>query len=365
MADLLTPFWARPEQRPDWQDRAWEAAMGQARRGRLTARLALKLSEMPGGLDAVPSPQRDFLQGALRVVHRHRQDVLFELDQVRRSMKGVPGPIVLLKGAAYLAAELPAARGRVFSDIDLMVAEGSLEQAESALLGGGWISQERDAYNQRYYRQWMHEIPPLEHVQRGTVLDLHHTISPPTSRFKVDGRSLLARARPLGDSGFHVLAPEDMVLHSAVHLYQEGEFDHGMRDLLDLHELLLDFGRDPSFWPTLVARAEELSLGEPLSVLLTQRQQLLGIVPPADLTEPLKAFQPHWPRRQVMQSLLALALRPQHPDCDTLLSRCARRALYLRSHLIRMPLHLLVPHLVRKAWMARMSAAPAPDEGAA
>ena len=46
--------------------------------------------------------------------------------------------------------------------------------------------------------------------------------------------TLLARARPLGDSGFHVLAPEDMVLHSAVHLYQEGELDHGMRDLLDL-----------------------------------------------------------------------------------------------------------------------------------
>ena len=67
-----------------------------------------------------------------------------------------------------------------------------------------------------------------------------------------------------------------------------------------------------------------------------------------------------------MQGLLALALRPQHPDCDTWLSRCARRALYLRSHLIRMPLHLLVPHLVRKAWMARMSAAAlALNEGTA
>ena len=106
--------------------------------------------------------------------------------------------------------------------------------------------------------------PAAGHVQRGTVLDLHHTISPPTSRFKVDGHSLLARARPLGDSGFHVLAPRDMVLHSAVHLYQEGELDHGMRDLLDLHELLLDFGQDPAFWLTpLIARAEELSLGEP------------------------------------------------------------------------------------------------------
>jgi hypothetical protein len=320
---------------------------------------------LPGGLDAVPSPQREYLQGALRVIHRHRQDVLFELDQVRRSMKGVSGPIVLLKGAAYLAAELPASRGRVFSDIDLMVAEATLEQAESALLGGGWISQERDAYNQRYYRRWMHEIPPLEHVQRGTVLDLHHTISPPTSRFKVDGQQLLARARPLGDSGFHVLAPEDMVLHSAVHLYQEGEFDHGMRDLLDLHELLLDFGRDRAFWPQLLARADALGLGEPLSVLLTQRQRLLGATPPAEVAEPLRALQAPWLRRHAMRSLLSLAMRPQHPACDTTLSKGARRMLYLRSHMIRMPLHLLVPHLVRKAWMARMSATPAPSEGTA
>ena len=34
----------------------------------------------------------------------------------------------------------------------------------------------------------------LRHVQRNTVIDLHHTIAPPTSRFRVNGARLLARS---------------------------------------------------------------------------------------------------------------------------------------------------------------------------
>lgn len=359
MADLLSGVWTAP-QPPDFSPRQWEAVLGQARRSRLLARLALRAQAWPGGLAALPSPQRDYLAGALRLVQRQRQEVLTELRLLRQALGGLTGPVVLLKGAAYLLAELPPARGRVFSDIDLLVARPALEATESTLMASGWVSQERDAYNQRYYRQWMHEIPPLEHVQRGTVIDLHHTISPPTSRFRVDGARLLARARPLGGSGFHVLAPEDMVLHSAVHLYQEGEFDHGLRDLLDLHDLLTHFGTEPDFWPRLIARAAELQLGEPLSLLLHQRDQRLGVPVPREHQAGVEALRPAWPRRAYVSALLSRGLRPPHPACDTWDSALARRLLYVRSHQLRMPLRLLLPHLLRKAWMARRPAPAAP-----
>ncbi|RZL40626.1 MAG: hypothetical protein EOP35_00335 [Rubrivivax sp.] len=349
MADLLSSIW-RDGPPARLTPRDWEVLLGQARRSRLLARLALEAASWPGEL---PTPQREYLQGGLRLVPRQRREVLSELSRMRDALRDVQHPVVLLKGAAYLLADLPPSRGRVFSDIDILVPRPALDAVERSLQAAGWASQERDAYNQRYYRQWMHEVPPLEHVQRGSVIDLHHTISPPTSRFHVDGALLLQRALPIAASGFHMLAPEDMVLHSAVHLYQEGEFDHGLRDLLDLHDLLQHFERETGFWPRLLARAAELRLSEPLTVLLEQRGRLLGAAAPAEHRAAVEALRPSWPVRATVSALLNRAMRPQHPACDTWDSDLARRLLYIRSHRLRMPLRLLVPHLLRKAWMAR------------
>lgn len=352
MADLLSGIW-RNGPPAHLSPRDWEDLLGQARRSRLLARLAIEAERWPGEL---PAPQRDYLQGGLRLMPRQRREVLSELSRMREALRDASGPVVLLKGAAYLLADLPPSRGRIFSDIDLLVARPALDSTELALLAAGWVSEERDAYNQRYYRQWMHEVPPLQHVQRGSVIDLHHTISPPTSRFRVDGELLLQRIRPIAASGFYMLAPEDMVLHSAVHLYQEGEFDHGLRDLLDLHDLLQHFEVDADFWPRLLARTAELRLGEPLTMLLEQRSRLLGADAPSEHRAALDALRPSWPVRVTVSALLARALRPQHPACDTWDSDLARRLIYIRSHHLRMPLYLLVPHLLRKAWMARWPA---------
>jgi hypothetical protein len=52
-----------------------------------------------------------------------------------------------------------------------------------------------------------------------------------------------------------------------------------------------------------------------------------------------------------MAELLRLALQPQHPSCDTRRSDLARWLLYVRSHYLRMPWYLVIPHLARKTWM--------------
>jgi hypothetical protein len=356
MSDLLTPIWhpSSPASTPTTlRAREWQDLLGQARRSRLLPRLALHFADR-GALDAVPMPARDYLEGALHIVERQRHEVLAELGHIRRALQPTDTPVVLLKGAAYLFAGLAASRGRVFSDIDLLVPHERLDRTENALFAAGWISSERSRYNQRYYRQWMHEIPPVEHVQRGSVIDLHHTIAPPTSRFKLDAAKLFERARAIGDSGFSVLGPQDMVLHSALHLYQEGEFDHGLRDLLDLHALLTQFeASELDFWPGLLARAQDLGLGEPLFHVLAQLQELVDLRIPAPCQAALKALRPPWLSRWLIGGLLTQVLRPQHPSCDTLSGRIARWLLYVRSHSIRMPLTLLLPHLLRKAYIRR------------
>jgi hypothetical protein len=350
---LLEVFWATPGTRPSLSNREWETLLGQSRQASVLARLAAHHLDQ-GWLAEAPAGPRPHLEGALRLADRQQHEVHWEVDCISRALKTLDVPFVLLKGAAYLMADLPPASGRLFSDIDLLVPRENIEAVESALLAAGWISDERDPYNQRYYREWMHESPPLRHVQRNTYIDLHHTITPPTSRFHVDGAKLLNKIVPLpGYSAIFVLAPVDMVLHSAVHLFTEGEFGHGLRDLLDLNDLVDHFSSDADFWNQLIGRSSELGLRIPLFHALFHLQRLFGTSPPQNLQKAVEQLGPNWVARQLMAWMLGLAIRPMHPTANMRWTGLARWLLYVRSHVLRMPVRLVVPHLARKAWMAR------------
>ncbi len=239
--DLLSGLWIRTNAL-ELSPREWQSLLSQARRARLLGRVAQHLQDR-GELEHVPPAPRVHLDNALRRVRRQRDEALWEADCLRRAIGHLPTPIVLLKGAAYVLADLPPARGRLFTDIDILVSRDQLRAVEMALFAAGWIPGQLDPYDERYYRDRMHELPPLQHVQRGTALDVHHTITAPTSRFAVDARRLLADVQPLANQPrLAILAPVDMVLHSAVHLMQDGDFSGGLRDLLDLSDLLKKFG---------------------------------------------------------------------------------------------------------------------------
>ena len=354
MPDQLAAVLGRASKLPTDAGPQWELLLGQARRATLASRLARHCQDS-GGLDRVPERPRLHLMAAALAADRLAHGMRLEVDRIADALAAAGLRCVLMKGAAYLCADLPPARGRLFGDIDILVARDELDKAEGALLAAGWIAGQLDGYNERYYRQWMHEIPPLVHVRRGSIIDLHHAITPPTSAFHISGEQLLSAARPLDDSGrCWVLQPVDMVLHSAVHLFAEGEFDHGLRDLLDMKDLLRHFETHESdFWTALFTRSRALGLQGPLHHALHHVERLFGDCVPTAHRQAILALRPRYPKRLMMAWLLKLALRPVHPSCDTQFTGLARWLLYLRSHWLRMPMHLLVPHLARKAWMSR------------
>lgn len=356
-ADLLTAIWTQSAKvsstLTELSHREWETLLGQARQARLISRLATHHVDTTG-LAALPDGPRPHLESGLRLAERQQHEVRWEVDCIVRALRHVDVPVVLLKGSAYLLANLPPARGRLFSDIDILVPRDAVQRVEGALFAAGWICDERDPYNQRYYREWMHEIPPLRHVHRNTYIDLHHTITPPTSRFPVDGKQLIADAVALkAYPGLFVLSPTDMVLHSAVHLFTEGEFAHGLRDLLDMRDLLKTFSQQVDFWDSLLARAASCTLEVPLYHALFHVQRLFGDIVPNHLKHRVELLGPNMLARALMGWALGLALRPMHPSCNTKWTGLARWLLYMRSHMLRMPLYLIVPHLLRKSWMRR------------
>jgi Uncharacterised nucleotidyltransferase len=354
---LLVESVAKPASVPALVPAQWATLLSISRRAGLSIRLAHRLQDGPG-LAEVPAGPRLHLESALLTGASIARDMRTEVMRLQQALAAAQVRCVLLKGAAYLSADLPAARGRVFGDIDILVPQAEIGVVEAALMAAGWISHDNDAYNQRYYRQWMHELPPLTHVHRGSTIDVHHTITPPTSRFRVDGAALLAAAQQAAPgSALWVLQPVDMVLHSAVHLFAEGEFDRGLRDLLDLHDLLIFFGAElPDFWPHLFGRARALGLQRPLHHALAQLSRWLGYSPPDACREKVDALRPAWLPRVLMGWLLGVALRPVHPVCHARGEGLARWLLYVRSHWLRMPLHLLAVHLMRKAWRRQFPA---------
>ena len=327
----------------------WEDLVHEARRANLLSRIADNLAGL-GRLPRVPSAPRAHLEAALVLAEAHATAVRREVAYVRKALAAIDVDIVLLKGAAYLMAGLPAARGRMFTDIDLLVPFERLGVVENALNIHGWSTTHHDAYDQRYYRQWMHELPPLRHNTRGTVLDVHHAILPLTARLKPASAKLLAASLPIaGHDRLRVLCPVDMVLHSATHLFHNEELSHGLRDLADLDSLLRNFGPEPGFWEELPRRAVELELARPLYYGLRYASRFLGTPVPPQAQRSADVGKPPQVPGHLMDALYARALRPVDASDAGVLTPLFRNALYVRAHWLRMPPLLLAWHLGVKA----------------
>jgi len=146
-----------------------------------------------------------------------------------------------------------------------------------------------------------------------------------------------------------------MVLHSAAHLFSEGEYHHGLRDLFDLHRLLRHFGAQPGFWATLPARARELQLARPLFYALRYCTGLLGTPVPQAVLEEARGTSngaPSAPLLMLMDALFGRALLPPHPSCADVFDGAARGALYIRGNWLRMPPLMLSRHLFHKAFLS-------------
>lgn len=356
--DALCTALYDPAQLAGWRADQWDLLIRQARCSDLLARIGAAAQDH-GCAQVVSGRAAMHIHSALLLVTRQQHELRREVALIEEALAPLGVPFVLLKGGAYVLAGLQAARGRLVSDVDILVAASELSRVESALMMAGWVSSAKSDYDQRYYRTWMHELPPMQHLRRGTVIDVHHAILPSTARYHPSSDKLLAAARPLQPGGLvQVLAPVDMVLHSATHLFHEGELELGLRGLVDVDRLLGEFALAPDFWPALLARSQTLGLSRPLFYALRYAPRLLGTVVPTDVTEALDRLpgvRPTGLALRGMDALFLRALRPDHPSTSDRFTGLARWLLYVRGHWLRMPLGLLLRHLSRKLWTSGAS----------
>jgi hypothetical protein len=329
----------------------WTDLMQRARPRALLGKLAAGAERAGIGASLPPAVQRQFAS-VLRLCAYNEAHLKSEAFLLLHALRDVETPVVFLKGGAYALLGLRVSEGRVSSDVDVLVARDRLDPVERALDRAGWFSLKPDPYDQHYYRTWMHELPPIQHRHRATVMDVHHTILPLTGRIRPDAEALMQGALPVSVQGrpAWVLQPADMVVHAAVHLFQDGDLAERLRELVDIHELVTEFsGEDSDFWARLAARAAMHQSGRPLAHALRFSRSMLGTAVPEGFIEGLPG-RPRAISRAVMSLLVPAALVPSHPAGPAWGAVWARRLLFLRSHWLRMPPGLLLRHLAVKGW---------------
>lgn len=342
MADaaLLVAHLREPTRLIEADSATWNALIRLGRAEALIGTLGAVAREA-GVWELLPERARIILDdAAIRVAHSQRS-ACWEAHQAMRALRGIDGKVVLLKGTAYVAAGLPAASGRHVGDLDILLPRASLDAAEVSLRAAGWAPLKTNPYDDAYYRRWMHELPPLVHGERGTVIDVHHTILPLTARLHPDADALLADAVPV-KGGHHVLSPPDMLLHSIAHLFYDGDFEGGLRNLWDIHRLIGHFAMQPGFWAQLADRARLHQLEVPLARALRFSHKLYGTA-----IDPMLAGRPE-PLDILIRRRLLGRTEWGHAAGSTI----AARLLYMRSHWLRMPPGLLARHLLTK-WRMR------------
>jgi hypothetical protein len=348
---LLIAVLANPTLAGSFDDAQWSELIKTARSANLLGALAEQM--VASNVVAKPHPTRH-LDGARQLSIRQRQSVNWEIHQLQAALADLQVPVLLLKGAAYVMSHDLVAEGRLFGDIDILVPKASLEAVENRLMIHGWISAKTNAYDQRYYRQWMHEIPPMSHIRRGTVIDVHHTILPPTARHQPDPMQIIARSTAVAGQALGALrvpCPEDLVIHSITHLVHEGELHNGLRDLRDIDCMLRNHSMVPGFWTRLSEYAMGNDLAQPVLLGLHLARRIFKTPIPESIFVHLSEAENVRPPSRWLISTYVNALPPKQYDKSSAGADFSRWMIYVRSHSLRMPPLLLTRHLATKAWM--------------
>ncbi len=225
----------------DFDANKWNSFVRVLRENSLVASFYHRL-ERSNQLYCIPEYCEDMFLSAINFANAQVIQTEVQGKKLIRLFNAIDIPFVFLKGAAYIIGSKRNSMGRLMTDIDICVEKENIDKAEEALLGAGWSFKNMDEHDDKYYREWSHEIPPLKHDNEGVVLDVHHTLIPPIKGRLLDIHALIHSSE--SDSDFSSTIPSRawLVLHSALHLILNEDVKNGLRDLTDIFVLLYGEG---------------------------------------------------------------------------------------------------------------------------
>jgi hypothetical protein len=172
------------------------------------------------------------------------------------------------------------------NDIDLLVRDADLEEAEGILAALGYeVAHDQKTKDElrRTHHHWV--FRQTQQIGGGIPLELHWNLHPSEWPFRIDPESLWQRAVPCRIAGVAALglAPEDLILHLSTHASRH-RFNAGLIALCDIAAAIAYYG-DRIDWAQLEKRAAEWRAGAQAYVSIQLAVELLAArVPSATLS---------------------------------------------------------------------------------
>lgn len=347
----LLEAWRNPARAASFPPEKWSAILAATRRSRALGHLRMAIEARAGGARPDERVLAHFESVGTLVADRRRR-LRREMSELSDAVRDLGVPVLLLKGAAYEALDLPIASGRLAADIDVLVPAQSIATIERRMVERGWEPAKMNDYDDRYYREWSHEIPPLVHPERGVEVDVHHSITPSLRGRGIDTAALLARSVEVeweGRRGFRVLQPIDLLIHCAVHTFKDSDLTLRLRETMDFDLLFRHFaGPSPdAFAASMLERAAEL--GQPRAIWWAMHFARRWLDTPISDSAMAHAAAPGAAAIASMDWLTDRSMLPGARIEREGLDRFAAIVLLARYHYQRMPITRLVPHLLEKS----------------
>lgn len=318
----------------------WTQLIHQAREQALLGSCYFLLQDA-GLYDQIPDKVKTHFYSGYIYAQKQKISLVKEMLKLEPFFSDAPYPCVLLKGCAYRLSELAMARGRVFSDIDLLVPQAQFPDALHRLNEAGFIEFGMSEYDRRYYLRWSHQHPPLIHYLRGVSIDLHHHIYPVSSHENILIAPILNQSRAMPGSAFAVPTKALMFVHACVHLFYQDETHKLVKDLWDLYQLYQDAQAEGE--NLMVQAAMDLNAQAAVYYAFDVLTWLFKITVSAQALAMLKPYANHSQRRS-MRWLLSKLFNPQSHW-----HQVAHLWWTIRGHLLKMGPLTLLYHSVAKS----------------
>ena len=207
-----------------------------------------------------------------------------QLKQVLRAFDERGIPVIVLKGSALAETVYATPALRPMGDIDLLVRNDDVSQAEDTLVHLDYrlVVGPRDAPRDRNYHV-------RYRIERGVPVEIHWALEDPWKPVRVDLEGIWRRARPATVAGCPalIIAPEDLVPHLCLHTACHNKLEHSLQGLCDI-SLTIRRNSQSFDWGVVEQRAHEWKITKYAYLALRLTRELLDAPIPDSILSALE-----------------------------------------------------------------------------
>lgn len=273
-------------------DLDWDYIMEEASRNEIESLLYHNLHKMDDSRNIPESAMKDLRVAYYATTSRNIR-FLNELSKLLKTFNDANIEVVVLKGAALAETVYQNIALRPFGDIDLLIREDKMPDAEEILSDLGYSTP--PVYPSKWHRK-RHMISvraeELHYVNqdKNVILDLHWDLQPRSSPFQIDVQKFWENTQTMKLAGVETLifTPEHLLEHLCFHIYKE--VIGGVSILIrhcDVNEVVRYYERDID-WGYFVETSKRYGLQIPSYYGLYTASGLLGAPVPENVLSELK-----------------------------------------------------------------------------